>query len=468
MTEAFRNPKIRVIHMVGIGGAGMSGIAEVLLNLGYSVVGSDLSEGVVVQHLKELGATVYKGHEAAHVGEPQVMVRSSAVGDENPEVEAARQKNIPVIPRAEMLAELMRLRTGIAIAGTHGKTTTTSLCAAIFDAAKLDPTVIIGGLLNAYGANARLGQGEYLIAEADESDGSFLCLFPIINVVTNVDYDHVDHYGSQQAIDEAFIIFMNKVPFYGTNIVCIDDAGVRRLLPSVKRPVITYGFSKDAEIRAELIESAAVNWFNVYLKANDGTENLLAEIELAQPGVHNVLNALAAIGVALEAGIDPSCCVAGLARFSGVGRRFERKGEKYDIAIIDDYGHHPAEIMATLATCTQVFPERRVVMAFQPHRFSRTQALFGEFCQCFQGVNKLILTEIYAASEKPIPGVSGESLAQGIRQVSQTDVIFVPNFDAMVDALLEELKPGDVLITQGAGNITTIGPRLLEYWERQA
>ena len=461
------NNKIRAIHMIGIGGSGMSGIAEVLLNLGYTVHGSDLSAGATVQHLRALGADIRIGHAAENVGDPQVVVKSSAVGEDNPEVQAAHAKGIPVIPRAEMLAELMRLRTGIAVAGTHGKSTTTSLTAAVFDAAGLDPTVIIGGLINAYRANGRLGQGEYIIAESDESDGSFLCLFPIINVVTNVDYDHIDHYGTQEAIDDAFVAFMNKVPFYGVNIVCGDDPGVRRLLPRVKRPVITYGFGPASKIRAEIMECGVSSWFKVFLKDGQGRETELGEVELAQPGRHNVLNALAAIGAGLQAGISPRDCVAGLAAFGGVGRRFERKGEYNGVTVIDDYGHHPAEIAATLQTVRQVFPGRRVVMVFQPHRFTRTQALFGEFCQVFEPVDKLFLTEIYPASEKPIPGVSGQSLAQGIRQVSKTDVHFLPDFDAIVDALGDELQPGDVLLTQGAGSVTTVGPRVLDNMERK-
>ncbi len=455
--------KIRAIHMVGIGGSGMSGIAEVLLNLGYSVHGSDLSNGSTVQRLRALGAVIHTGHDASNLKDPQVVVRSSAISDSNPEIQAARERGIPVIPRAEMLAELMRLRTSIAVAGTHGKTTTTSLTASIFDAAGLDPTVIIGGLLNAYRANGHLGQGEYLIAESDESDGSFLCLFPIINIVTNVDYDHVDHYGTQEAIDAAFTAFMNKVPFYGTNIVCGDDPGVRRLLPYIKRPYVTYGFSNDCRIRGEIISCAQTSIFNVWLRHRDGREEkILDHISLAQPGRHNILNALAAIGVALQVGIPPEKAALGLSEFSGVGRRFELKGEKNGITVIDDYGHHPTEIEATIRTARQVFPNRRLVMVFQPHRFSRTQALFGEFCQAFEHVNKLFLTEIYPASEKPIPGVNGANLALGIRQVSQTDVIYKPSFDEIVELLPQELRPGDVLITQGAGSVTKVGPRVLE------
>ncbi|WP_346664576.1 UDP-N-acetylmuramate--L-alanine ligase [uncultured Mailhella sp.] len=456
------NNKIRAIHMIGIGGSGMSGIAEVLLNLGYSVHGSDLANSATVQRLRSLGAVIHLGHAAENLGDAQVVVRSSAVSDYNPEVQAARERGIPVIPRAEMLAELMRLRTGIAVAGTHGKTTTTSLTAAIFDAAGLDPTVIIGGLLNAYRSNGHLGQGEYLIAESDESDGSFLCLFPIINVVTNVDYDHIDHYGTQDAIDDAFVAFMNKVPFYGMNVICADDPGVRRLIPRIKRPFVTYGFGRDCRIRGEILECGAVNRFDVWLRGRDGEKKLLSNVTLAQPGRHNILNALAAIGVALQAGIAPEKCVEGLAAFSGVGRRFELKGEKNGVTVIDDYGHHPTEIQATIRTARQVFPGRRLVMVFQPHRFSRTQALFGEFCQTFGNVDKLYLTEIYPASESPIPGVNGVNLALGIRQFSKTDVCYKPNFDEVVEALKTDLRPGDVLITQGAGSVTTVGPRVLE------
>lgn len=449
--------KIRKVHMVGIGGSGMSGIAEVLLNLGYEVAGSDIADGPVVRRLQKLGGEIYIGHGAANLTDAQVVVRSSAVKDDNPEVVAAKEKGIPIIPRAEMLAELMRLRTGIAIAGTHGKTTTTSLTAAIFDTAGTDPTVIIGGRLNAYGANARLGEGEFLLAEADESDGSFLCLFPIMNVVTNVDRDHLDFYADQDAIDEAYINFMNKVPFYGTNIVCGDDIGVQRIMPQVKRPVVTYGFGKDNYIRAEVRSCGETSEFSVFV----GGKNI-GEVSLAQPGRHNVLNALGSIGVALEAGISPEACIQGLSDFTGVGRRFERKGERNGVLVVDDYGHHPVEVEATIATAKQCFPDRRLVVAFQPHRFSRTQALFGEFCKAFEGADHLLLTEIYPASEAPIPGVSGQSLAQGIKQVSDTDVTFCEDFDAVVAELDSVLMPGDVFITLGAGSIWTVGMRYLE------
>ena len=448
--------KVRKIHMTGIGGSGMSGIAEVLLNLGYEVSGSDVSASAVVERLRELGACIFVGHAAENVIDVQVLVKSTAVGDDNIEVQTARQKGIPIIPRAEMLAELMRLREGIAIAGTHGKTTTTSLTAAIFDAAGTDPTVIIGGRLNVYGSNARLGQGKYLIAEADESDGSFLCLTPIINVVTNVDKDHMDFYASQDAIDEAFVAFMNKVPFYGLNVVCGDDAGVMRLLPRVKRPVITYGFGEHNQIRAKMLDCGARSRFEVLVRGVS-----IGEADLAHPGRHNVLNALAAIAVALEAGISAQHCLDGLAHFGGVSRRFEIKGEKSGVLVVDDYGHHPAEIHATLTTARQVFPQRRLVVVFQPHRFTRTQALFGEFCKVFDGVDKLLLLEIYPAAEKPIPGVSGQSLAQGIRQVSDTDVKYVPDMTSLLTALRAELRGGDLLLTLGAGSVTNIGPQYL-------
>ena len=434
----------------------MSGIAEVLLNLGYNVRGSDVADSPAVRRLEKLGAEIYIGHGAENVSDADVLVKSTAVKPDNPEVLEAQKKGIAIIPRAEMLAELMRLKTGVAVAGTHGKTTTTSLLASIFDQAKLDPTVIIGGRLNAYGANARLGEGKYLIAEADESDGSFLCLFPIINIVTNVDLDHMDFYSNQEAIDNAFIAFMNKVPFYGLNVVCGDDPGVQRVLPKVKRRILTYGLGPDNAIRAEIISCGARSRFKVFLHGKE-----LGEVDLSQPGRHNVLNALAAIGVALEAGISPETCMEGLSKFNGVGRRFEKKGEKNDVLVIDDYGHHPAEIAATLATARECFPGRRLIVVFQPHRFSRTQALFGEFCKVFGGVDKLLLVEIYPASESPIPGVSGESLAQGIRQVSSTDVTYFPTFDAVNEALPDILARGDIFITLGAGNVWTIGQHYL-------
>ncbi len=449
--------KVARVHMVGIGGSGMSGIAEVLLNLGYLVTGSDLAEGPTVKRLRGLGASISIGHRRENLEEADVMVKSSAVAYDNPELAAARERGIPIIPRAEMLSELMRLQTGIAVAGTHGKTTTTSLLATIFTEAEKDPTVIIGGLLNAYGANARLGEGEYLIAEADESDGSFLCLSPTITVVTNVDADHLDHYKDLDEIDASFTQFLNHIPFYGVNVVCLDDPGVARLLPKINRPVLTYGLTEKARLRAEISRCDVESRFTVLLDAKP-----LAEIRLPHPGRHNILNALGAIGVSLEAGIPIETIAAALDKFGGVGRRFERKGERNDVLVIDDYGHHPAEIKATIATAKSALAGRRLVVAFQPHRFTRTQALFGDFCKCFDGVDVLLLTEIYPASESPIPGVSGESLARGIRQVSATEVTFFPDFPSMEAALPGILQPGDVFITLGAGSVWKVGMAYLE------
>ncbi|MDR1125815.1 MAG: UDP-N-acetylmuramate--L-alanine ligase [Deltaproteobacteria bacterium] len=444
--------------MVGIGGAGMSGIAEVLHNLGYTVAGSDAAENAAVRRLRGLGVNVHVGHDAANLDDDvNVVVRSTAIADDNDELAAARERGISIIPRAEMLAELMRLRKSIAIAGTHGKTTTTSLTATIFEEAGFDPTVIIGGKLNAYGTNARLGTGDYLIAEADESDGSFLCLLPIMNVVTNIDLDHADHYPSLASIDEAFLAFMNNVPFYGVNVVCGDDPGVRRVIHRVKRPLLTYGFGAGNDLTAEILSLGESSVFNVRLKGCR-----LGQVELNQPGKHNVLNALAAIGVAMQAQIPAPVCMAGLRKFNGVGRRFERKGLKNDVLVVDDYAHHPAEIKATLATARQCFPLRRLVVAFQPHRFSRTQALFGDFCKAFGDADELLLTEIYPASEAPIPGVSGQSLAQGIKQVSKTSVTYFEGFGDMLAALPDILKPGDLFITMGAGSIWSVGQNWLD------
>ncbi len=449
--------RIKKIHMVGIGGSGMSGIAEVLLNLKYAVTGSDMADSPVVKHLRGLGAEIAIGHSADNVPDAQVVVKSTAISEDNPELRVAIERNIPIIPRAEMLAELMRLRTGVAVAGTHGKTTTTSLLASIFDTANLDPTVIIGGRLNAYGSNARLGAGEYLIAEADESDGSFLCLVPIMTVVTNVDADHLDFYDSMEDIEDAFVQFMNKIPFYGTNVVCGDDPGLQRLLPRVKRPVLTYGFGLQNSLRGEIIECAAVSRFRVLFEGRE-----LGEVRLAQPGRHNVLNALGALGVAMMSGISAEDGIRGLENFNGVGRRFEHKGERDDVMVVDDYGHHPAEIKATLETARSCYPERRLVVMFQPHRFTRTQALFGDFCKAFGNVDKLLLTEIYPASEAPIPGVSGQSLAKGITQVTDTDVTYFEDFDAVSKALPDILQPGDLFLTLGAGSVWQVGQKFLE------
>ena len=449
--------KIKKIYMVGIGGTGMSGIAEVLLNLGYEVAGSDLGQGPVVQRLIGLGATIAHGHSADNLEEAQVVVRSSAIALDNPELVKAHELNIPIIPRAEMLAELMRLKTGIAVAGTHGKTTTTSFLATMFKEADLDPTVIIGGILNACGSNAMLGKGEYLIAEADESDGSFLCLFPIMNVVTNIDADHLDFYADLEDVKNTFVQFMNSIPFYGLNVVCGDDPNVRAVLPRIKRPVLTYGIGSENDLRAEVLSCEYGSKFRVFLH-----DEPWGELSLAQPGRHNILNALGSIGVAMESGVPKEAIVRGLSTFGGVGRRFERKGERDGVLVIDDYGHHPTEIRATLQTARECFPGRRLVVAFQPHRFSRTKALFGEFCNAFADADRLLLTEIYPASETPIPGVNGLNLARAIKQVSKTEVSFFEDFGAMSTALPGILEPGDVLLTIGAGTIWTVGTGYLK------
>lgn len=443
--------------MIGIGGAGMSGIAEILLNLGYDVSGSDLSDSAMVRHLRSLGAKIAIGHASSNVPDVEVVVKSTAIRDDNPEIVEARRRNLAIIPRAEMLAELMRLRTGVSIAGTHGKTTTTSLTATIFEQAGLDPTVVIGGRLNVYGTNAHLGHGEYIICEADESDESFLSLFSVINVVTNIDMDHLDHYKTREALDDAFVKFMNSVPFYGRNIVCGDDEGILRLLPRVKRPVTTYGFARENDLRAHLLENGAKSRFEVWYLGKK-----LGECTLPQPGVHNVLNALGSIGAALSADISFEDCVKGLSSFRGVGRRFEWKGEKNGVVVIDDYGHHPTEIAATLDTARLVYPDRRLVCAFQPHRFSRTQAHFSAFCRVFAKVDLLLLTEIYPASENPIPGITGQNLAIGVQQVTSTPVYYFRSLEEAKEGLHAVLRPGDVLITLGAGSITKLGPMWLE------
>ncbi len=442
--------------MVGIAGSGMSGIAEVLLNLGYEVSGSDLSSGPGPARLKKLGARVFAGHNAGNLGEAQVLVKSTAVGEDNPEVAAARENNIPVIPRAEMLAELMRLKTGIAVAGTHGKTTTTSFLGTIFKEAGVDPTVIIGGRLNSYGSSALPGTGEYFIAEADESDGSFLCLKPIMNIVTNVDADHLDFYNNLDEIRDSFVIFMNSVPFYGINVVCGDDPGVQSLLQRIKRPVMTFGLGMDNKIRAEILRASTGSEFNVFL---DG--EYWDRVRLPHPGTHNILNSLAAIGISIQCGISKNDILMGLSTFGGVGRRFEIRGIKNQVLVVDDYGHHPTEIRATIETARMCYPEKRLVILFQPHRFTRTKALFGDFCKELAKADILLITEIYPASESPIPGVNGQSLTQGIRQISRADVRFFESLEAVLKNLDDILAPGDLFLTLGAGNVWKVADDFL-------
>lgn len=450
--------KIERIHFVGIGGIGMSGIAEVLLNLGYKVSGSDLRQSDTTDRLASLGGEIYFGHSRENITAVDVVVTSTAVHDDNPEVVEAKRRMIPVIPRAEMLAELMRMKYGIAIAGTHGKTTTTSMVATVLTHGGIDPTIVIGGKLNTLGTNAKLGQGQFLVAEADESDGSFLKLSPTIAVVTNIDADHLDFYtGGIEQIKSTFVDFINKIPFYGLAVLCLEDRNVAEILPRVKKRFVTYGLSSQADIRAT----------NVRLEG--GTTSFVAhykgyrmgEISFSMPGAHNVLNALACIAVAMELDVPFAQIQEGFATFGGVGRRFQVKGEVNGITVVDDYGHHPAEIRATLAAGKGGWPDRRLVVAFQPHRFSRTKELFAEFVTCFYDADVLVLTDIYPAGELPIEGVTAERLAEEIRKHGQRDVTYVADREALPDHLLEVVQPGDIVLTLGAGNIWQTGETLL-------
>ncbi|MDD2365574.1 MAG: UDP-N-acetylmuramate--L-alanine ligase [Desulfuromonadaceae bacterium] len=453
--------KIDKIHFVGIGGIGMSGIAEVLINLKYKVSGSDLRSSDTTERLAELGAEIGIGHKAENLKDVDVVVISSAVHDDNPEVVEAKRLHIPVIPRAEMLAELMRMKYGIAIAGTHGKTTTTSMTASILGHAGIDPTIVIGGKLNAIGTNARLGQGKFLLAEADESDGSFLLLSPTIAVVTNIDADHLDHYSGIEEIKETFVKFINKVPFYGLSILCLDDKNICEILPQVNKRYTTYGLSAQADIRATHIRHDGFNTsFVAHFKGYR-----LGEITFPMPGPHNVLNAMACIAIALELDIPFSDIQEGFASFSGVGRRFTVKGEPGGVMVVDDYGHHPAEIKATLAAARQGWPERRIVAAFQPHRYSRTHELFNEFVTAFYDADVLILTDVYSAGEKPIEGASSERLAEEIIRHGQKDVTYIANRERLPEHLAEIVRGGDIVITLGAGNIWQQGEALVRLLE---
>ncbi|MBW1645591.1 MAG: UDP-N-acetylmuramate--L-alanine ligase [Deltaproteobacteria bacterium] len=454
--------KVERVHFIGIGGSGMSGIAEVLLNLGYRVSGSDLQESPVTERLRRLGAVIYRGHSRQHVGEVQVVVRSTAVKDDNPEVQAARERAIPVIPRAEMLAELMRLKYGIAVAGTHGKTTTTSIIATILQDTSLDPTIVIGGRLNNLKSNARLGQGEIMVVEADESDGSFLALSPIIAVITNIDREHLDHYqGGLPEIEDTFVAFANKVPFYGLVVVCLDDPRVQEIIPRLGRRLCTYGFNPQADFRA----------LDVRIEGMGSTFNLVVggrpcgEISLGLPGRHYVQNALAAIAVGFELGLDFAVIKRNLEQFGGVQRRLQVIGEYRGAVVVDDYGHHPTEVVATLTALRQAFPDRRLLVAFQPHRYSRTQHLFNEFLVAFNEADELLVTEIYPAGEAPVAGVSGRQLADGIRQHGHKNVSFFPDREAMVAFLREHLAADHVLLTLGAGNINQVGQALIDNTE---
>jgi UDP-N-acetylmuramate--alanine ligase len=451
--------KIEKIHFVGIGGIGMSGIAEVLLNLGYKVSGSDLRQSDTTERLAGLGGEIYIGHKADNVKCADVVVISSAVHADNPEVVEAKKLHVPVIPRAEMLAELMRMKFGIAIAGTHGKTTTTSMAACILGHAGIDPTIVIGGKLNAIGTNARLGQGKFLLAEADESDGSFLVLSPTIAIVTNIDADHLDHYqGGIEEIKDTFVEFINKVPFYGLAVLCLDDRNIREILPRVRKRYITYGLSSQADIRATHVRHDGFNTsFVAHYKGYR-----LGEVSFPMPGPHNVLNAMACIAIALELDVPFNAIQEGFAGFSGVGRRFTVKGEPGGIMVVDDYGHHPAEIRATLAAARQGWPERRIVAAFQPHRYTRTHELFDEFVTAFYDADVLVLTDVYSAGEQPIEGASAERLSEEVSRHGQKDVTYIADREQIPEFLSGRVKEGDIVITLGAGNIWQQGEALVK------
>lgn len=447
------------LHFVGIGGIGMSGIAEVLLNLGYDVRGSDLQLTPVTARLQALGATIYKGHHEDNVGDGEVVVISSAVKPDNPEVQVAHKRGIPVIRRAEMLAELMRMKYGVAVAGMHGKTTTTSLVATVLGAGGVDPTIVIGGRLKSVGSNARLGEGEYMVAEADESDGSFLNLLPTIAVVTNIDEEHLDHWkGGLPQIVDAFVDFINKVPFYGTAILCMDHPEVQNLLPRVQRRYVTYGTSPQADFSAEQVEILEGAMAFQVRKLGEP----LGRITLNMIGRHNVLNAMAAVAVADEVGVPFSVTQQALGSFDGIGRRFENKGMAGDVLVVDDYGHHPAEIKATLEAAREAY-SRRLVVAFQPHRYTRTRDLMEEFATAFNACHVLLVADIYPASEDPIEGVTSERLVQAIRNHGHNDVRYAGPRSEVADRLREVVQPGDLVVTLGAGNIWQSGEELLVY-----
>ena len=455
--------KVKHVHFVGIGGAGMSGIAEVMLNLGFEVSGSDITDGVATQRLKGLGAKVHIGHADANVSGANAVVISTAVKPDNPEVAAARARRIPVVPRAMMLAELMRLKQGIAVAGTHGKTTTTSLVASVLAEADMDPTFVIGGRLEAAGSHAKLGSGEFIVVEADESDASFLYLQPVLAVVTNIDADHMETYGHDFGkLRQAFLEFIEHLPFYGMAVLCIDDANVRSLTPLITRPVTTYGLADGAQIRAVDVEAAAGQMrFRVVRKIGFNGHAQAApdlRITLNLPGLHNVQNALAAIAVGMEIGAPDAAIVKALAEFRGVGRRFQRYG---DVALrnggrftlIDDYGHHPVEMAATIAAARGAFPGRRLVLAFQPHRYTRTRDCFEDFVKALSSVDALLLTEVYPAGEAPIVAADGRALARAVRVAGKVEPVFVEDVNELGAAILASVQPGDVVITMGAGSI---------------
>ncbi len=451
--------KTKHAHFIGIGGIGMSGIAELLINLDYVVSGSDLNDTAVTRRLAALGGHIYKGHRRENVEGADVVVYSSAVGLDNPEIREAKDRYIPVIPRAEMLAELMRLKFGVAVAGAHGKTTTTSMIASILTSGHLDPTVVIGGRLDIWGgSNAKLGQGDILVAEADESDGSFLALTPAIAVVTNIDHEHMDHYGSMAAIRDTFVDFINKIPFYGTAMLCLDNEEIQGIIPRLKKKYLTYGLTSQADLRARDVEKEKLGAsFEVIFQKQS-----LGRITVGLPGEHNVLNALAAIAVGLELDVDIRVISEGLKSLGGLARRFQTKGEQGEVVVLDDYGHHPTEVMATLKAAKECWPERRVIVVFQPHRYSRTKELYDRFVISFNEADILIVTSIYPAGEKEIDGVTAEWLARGIKEHGHKEVIICQQQEEILSVLKSQVKAGDLVITLGAGNIYKVGEKFLE------
>lgn len=457
--------RIQHIHFVGIGGSGMSGIAEVLLNLGYTVSGSDLNESAVTRRLAGLGVNIVIGHVASNVTGAGAIVTSTAVAGDNPEVIAARAARIPVVPRAIMLAELMRLKRGIAVAGTHGKTTTTSLVASVLAAADLDPTFVIGGRLNSAGANARLGQGDYIVVEADESDASFLNLLPVMAIVTNIDADHMDTYGHDVArLKSAFIEFTQRLPFYGSAVLCSDDANVREIMPFVSRPITTYGLNEEAMVRGYEVRAEGTRMrFNVQRSQGDTLLPPL-QVELNLPGLHNVRNALAAIAVATELGVSDEAIRDALASFKGVGRRFTQTGEfpvpaahgGGAFTVIDDYGHHPVEMAATLAAARGAWPDRRIVLAFQPHRYTRTRDCFEDFVRVLGTADAVLLTEVYSAGEPPLVAADGRALSRALRVAGKVEPVFVEDVADLPQAVVDFVRDGDVVIVMGAGSISKV------------
>jgi UDP-N-acetylmuramate--alanine ligase len=452
--------RVRRVHFVGIGGIGMSGIAEVLLNLDFEVSGSDVRESALTQRLGPMGARICIGHRAENLGDAQVLVYSSAVKADNPEVVEALRRKIPVIPRAEMLGELMRLKFAVAVAGAHGKTTTTSLVASVLAQAGLDPTIVVGGRLLAMGTNAKLGEGNYLVAEADESDGSFLRLPPTIAIVTNIDEEHLDHYGSFEAVKDAFVAFANKVPFYGADIVCLDDPHVQSILPRLEKRIVTYGMHTQADVTGRIVESTDVA---TRFEVTSGRERL-GEIRLRMPGEHNVLNALAAVAVGRELEIPFDATSRALEEFLGVARRFEIRAVEHDVVFVDDYGHHPTEIAATLRAARNSYT-RRIVTLFQPHRYTRTQLLLEEFGRAFFDTDVLFLSDIYPASETPIPGVTSQVLADKVREYGHKSVHHIPNDkEKLTDAVASTIQRGDLVLTLGAGDISSWNDILVDKW----